>query len=94
MLLLPDEVLRFPLDEALVIIRGQKVLKVKKFDYSKHPEAKKFALEKTENHMPEWRLKQEEVGKKEEDKHPTVMEEPEPENKKIEKVEDLFTDEW
>ena len=55
MLLLPDEVLRFPLDQALVIIRGQKVLKVRKFDYSRHPEAKKLVLEKTESHMPEWR---------------------------------------
>lgn len=55
MLLLPDEVLRFPLDQALVIIRGQKVLKVRKFDYSRHPEAKKLVLEKTESHVPEWR---------------------------------------
>lgn len=30
-LLLPDEIMRFPLDEALMIIRGQKVLKVIKF---------------------------------------------------------------
>lgn len=55
MLLLPDEVLRFPLDQALVIIRGQKVLKVRKFDYSRHPEAKNLVLEKTESHVPEWR---------------------------------------
>ncbi len=47
MLLLPDEILRFPLEQALVIIRGQKVLKVKKFDYSHHPDAKRLVLEKT-----------------------------------------------
>lgn len=58
MLLLPDEVLRFPLDEALVIIRGQKVLKVRKFDYSRHPEAKKLVLEKTECHVPDWRMRE------------------------------------
>ena len=58
MLLLPDEVLRFPLDQALVIIRGQKVLKVRKFDYSRHPVAKKLVLEKTESHVPEWRKRE------------------------------------
>lgn len=35
--LTPDEVLRLPIDQALVIIRGKKALKVNKFDYSKHP---------------------------------------------------------
>lgn len=72
MLLLPDEVLRFPLDQALVIIRGQKVLKVRKFDYSRHPEAKKLVLEKTENHVPEWRRK--EMGAFEEDTEHRVLE--------------------
>ena len=55
MLLLPDEVLRFPLDQALLIIRGQKVLRVKKIDYTRHPEAKLLRPEKTDAHMPEWR---------------------------------------
>ena len=57
-MLLPDEVLRFPLDQALVIIRGQKVLKVRKFDYSRHPEAKNLVLEKTESHVPDWRKRE------------------------------------
>ena len=35
--LTPDEVLRLPVDEALVILRGHKVLKVHKMDYSLHP---------------------------------------------------------
>ena len=55
MLLLPDEVLRFPLDQALLIIRGQKVLRVKKLDYTRHPEAKFLEQEKTDVHTPEWR---------------------------------------
>lgn len=128
MLLLPDEVLRFPLDQALVIIRGQKVLKVRKFDYSRHPEAKKLVLEKTENHVPEWRRTEGMGAKSEEDSidsvgeeddvqgsemsemnlemsmQPLEMSEQEEEKKRedkeeieqetIERVEDLFTDEW
>lgn len=54
MLLLPDEVLRFFLDQALLIIRGQKVLRVKKIDYTRHPEAKYLKPEKTGVHVPEW----------------------------------------
>lgn len=111
MLLLPDEVLRFPLDQALVIIRGQKVLKVRKFDYSRHPEAKKLVLEKTEAHVPEWRQRQ--MGSVNPDQIPSLkmpeqeieMEqeagvemgkktEQKMEPETIERVEDLFTDEW
>lgn len=36
-LLTPDEVLRLPHDEMLVIIRGQNILKLTKFDYTRHP---------------------------------------------------------
>lgn len=36
-LLTPDEVLRMPNDELLCIIRGCNVLKLNKFDYTKHP---------------------------------------------------------
>ena len=39
-LLTPDEVLRMPNDELLIIIRSQKVLRAKKFDYTGHPYAK------------------------------------------------------
>lgn len=38
-LLTPDEVLRLPHDELLVIIRGQNILKLNKFDYTRHPMA-------------------------------------------------------
>lgn len=115
MLLLPDEVLRFPLDEALVIIRGQKVLRVRKFDFSRHPAAKELVSEKTEEHMPEWRSREgQEALKKEreeERKEEAVQERAEdisregtepPEKRRqgeesqetVERVEDLFTDEW
>ena len=96
-LLLPDEVLRFPWNQALVIIRGQKVLRIRKFDYSRHPEAKKLTLEKTEDYIPEWRQKEErEKSRKKEDQE-EVVQVPEPkwdDDIKIERVEDLFTDEW
>ena len=38
--LTPDEVLRLPNDELLIILRGQKVLRAKKFDFTEHPYAK------------------------------------------------------
>lgn len=48
-----DEVLRLPIDEALVILRGQKVLKVDKYDYSKHPEAEKLTPCKASDYFPQ-----------------------------------------
>lgn len=53
--LTPDEVLRLPIDKALVIIRGKKILKVDKLDYSKHPEYQKLHSCKASAHIPEWR---------------------------------------
>lgn len=127
MLLLPDEILRFPLEQALVIIRGQKVLKVKKYDYSRHSDAKKLSLEKTEGYVPEWRVREMDTDNRsvadskwgsreervfsreesfgieqtgmleetaesyEEERH---MAESAEYSETIEKVEDLFTDEW
>lgn len=54
-LLTMDEVLRLDIDKALVIVRGQKVMEVDKYDYSKHPEAKKLRDSKASAHVPEWR---------------------------------------
>ena len=54
-LLTPDEILRLPLDTALVILRGQKVLKVEKYDYTLHPDAKKLVTRKASEHIPKWR---------------------------------------
>src|SRR5699024_9298701 len=40
--------------EMLLIIRGQKILKLKKMDYTEHPDSRYLKLEKTENFIPEW----------------------------------------
>lgn len=54
-LLTPDEVLHLPLDTALIIIRGQKVLKVEKYDYTLHEDAKKLIPKKASDHIPKWK---------------------------------------
>lgn len=59
-LLTPDEILRLPVFEALVIMRGQKVLKVKKYDYTNHPHAKLIVKKKASTHIPKWKIKSEE----------------------------------
>ena len=53
-LLTMDEVLRLPINKALVIIRGRKVLQVDKFDYTGHPEADKLIPCKASEHITEW----------------------------------------
>lgn len=53
-LLTMDEVLRLPINRALVIIRGRKVLQVDKFDYTSHPEVDKLMPCKASAHVPEW----------------------------------------
>lgn len=53
-LLTMDEVLRLPINKALVIIRGRKVLQVEKFDYTSHPEADKLIPCKASAHIPAW----------------------------------------
>ena len=63
--LTPDEVLRLPIDKALVIIRGKKTLKVDKMDYSKHPDYPLLRSCKASSHVPEWRrMEMEAEGKK------------------------------
>ena len=52
-----DEVLRLPVNRALVIARGNKVLQVDKYDYTNHYEAKKLRDCKASAHVPEWRKK-------------------------------------
>ena len=54
-LMTADEVLRLPLDEALIILRGQKVLKVGKYDYTLHPESGKLRECRASDHVPAWR---------------------------------------
>ena len=53
-LLTMDEVLRLPIDKALIIIRGKKLLQVDKCDYTRHPESKKLTSCKASTHIPEW----------------------------------------
>ncbi len=53
-LLTMDEVLRLPIDKALIIIRGKKLLQVDKCDYTRHPESKKLTPCKASAHIPEW----------------------------------------
>lgn len=52
-----DEVLRMDVDKALIIIRGKNVLEVDKYDYSKHPEAKKLRPSKAASHIPAWQTR-------------------------------------
>ena len=54
-LLTPDEILRLPLDNALIILRGQKILKVEKYDFTLHPDSKKLVSRKASEHIPAWR---------------------------------------
>lgn len=54
MVLLPDEILRYPLDQGLLIIRGQKVCRFRKMDYLEHPDSRHMTLQKVEEHIPKW----------------------------------------
>lgn len=58
-LMTADEVLRMPLEEALIILRGQNVFKVRKFDYTKHPESRKLKKRKAVEYIPAWRKAEE-----------------------------------
>ena len=53
-LLTMDEVLRLPTEKELIIIRGKKLLKADKFDYTKHPEYKNLVPCKASAHTPDW----------------------------------------
>lgn len=51
-LLTPDEVLRLPNEELLCVIRGQNVLKLNKFDFTKHPMSKKIRRVSIMDYIP------------------------------------------
>lgn len=51
-LLTPDEVLRLPHEELLVIIRGQNILKINKFDYTRHPMSREMVPVSIMNYNP------------------------------------------
>ena len=54
-LMTPDEVMRLPPDEELVFVRGQKVFRAHRFDYSLHPAYKKLKSRKAILHEPDWK---------------------------------------
>ena len=49
----PDEILRLPTKEMLCIIRGYNVLKLTKWDYTKHPLASQIVKSSIQNYTPE-----------------------------------------
>lgn len=52
-LLTIDEILRLPNDELLIIMRGQKILKAKKFDYLEHPMSKHIERKHISEYVPQ-----------------------------------------
>jgi type IV secretion system protein VirD4 len=52
-MLTPDEILRFPNDELLIILRGENVLRAKKFDYTRHPYAKRLVPSSIFDYIPQ-----------------------------------------
>lgn len=54
-LMTPDEVLRLPLDEELVFVRGQRVLRANRFDYTKHSHYHLLRPTKAIDHEPDWK---------------------------------------
>lgn len=50
-----DEIMRMNKNHALLFIRGEKVIEVDKFDFSKHPLAKEIVMTNPSLHYPEWR---------------------------------------
>lgn len=54
-LLTPDEVGTMKNTESLVFLRGQRPLKLKKFDYTRHPNGKDLVVRNFENYVPKWR---------------------------------------
>ncbi len=74
--LTPDEVLRLPIDKALIIIRGKKILKVDKLDYSRHPEYPKLHSCKASAHIPEWREAENEAKNNPQGRNEETMEPP------------------
>ena len=53
-LMTPDEILRMPMEQELVIIRGHNVLKCEKFDYLLHPDARYLVKTRASEYVPQW----------------------------------------
>lgn len=54
----PDEVLTLKNTEELILLRGQRPFKAKKFDYTLHQDAKELTLTPIASHIPQWKQKQ------------------------------------
>lgn len=54
-LLSVDEVLRLPMDEEIVVLRGKNVLKLKKLDYTEHADFMYLKPCNATDHVPDWR---------------------------------------
>ena len=57
MVMTPDEVGRMDNDDCLVMLKGKNVLRLQKFDYSKHQLAKEMTDFPVLNYVPNWRKK-------------------------------------
>ena len=55
MLMTPEEIGRLDPQEELIFVRGQKVLKALRYDYSRHSEYPKLTSARAAAHEPEWR---------------------------------------
>lgn len=51
----PGEVLRLPPKDELIFLKGHKVIRCQKFDYSLHPDASRIKVCKIEDHTPLWK---------------------------------------
>ncbi len=60
-ILTPDEVMRLAPDEEVIELRGQDILKAKKFDYTEHPDSRFLRPCNMSDHIPAWRLKKPEA---------------------------------
>ena len=59
MLLTADEVERLPENQTLLILRGQNLLKLDKYEYWNHPESKKLSPTNINEYLPEWQKQKE-----------------------------------
>ena len=86
-LLTMDEVLRYPNNQCLIILRGQKVFKAYKFDYEMHPESRKFKVISINQHIPEWRAATEPKADDSDDDYDDMFEKDSDENAEAEEKE-------
>ena len=58
-LLMPDEVRRLSQNEGVILVRGEKPLKLLKMTPEEHPDNHKLINIRVNNYLPEWRKKEE-----------------------------------